>query len=217
MIAHDCPWVPWRALGCMQVLHPTMGPFVLMVVKMLKDVAQWLVIFCVLLVAFASSLHVIFVGNATGAPEPCSEIDLDVEFGAWPLALLYLFEATLRGEGAYFECARASSEPLVASILVYAFQVGSPSRSAGSPSELAPSSPRARAVGHHLVRPDLPLSSRRARPRSRLRSRAYHLPLLFPPRCSSASCCMHATNACMPAIVQCRCSSACCCSIYSLR
>ena len=119
----------WLRMLKMCVLHSRFGPLVLMVFKMIRDVLYWLVLLFILLLSFSTALYALFAGNdaALGAQpdfyaEPEADCDLDYAFSRLDRTFLLLMQGALNGD-AYLDCARASSHPRAAVILLATFQI----------------------------------------------------------------------------------------------
>ena len=119
----------WLRMLKMTVLHSRFGPLVLMVFKMVRDVLHWLVLLLLLLLSFSTALYALFAGNdaALGAQpdfyaQPEADCDLDYAFSRLDRTFLLLMQGALNGD-AYLECARASSHPRAAVMLLATFQI----------------------------------------------------------------------------------------------
>ena len=116
---------------------PSIGPLVLMVTKMTRDVAQWATLLLMILSAFVSALHTLYQTPgpnwmaAQEASSPTSAtlsqtldhdcIDFDEDFQSWDRAFFLLLEGTLTNEN-WLECARLSSHAILGSALMYGCQ-----------------------------------------------------------------------------------------------
>lgn len=116
----------WLRLANVLQLFATTGPFVLMVFKMVRDVAVWIILYVFVLLGFAAAFVSLFSGpepagfDMLAADDGCIRPDDDLAtFGR---AVQLLWEGGLTGE-AYFECVRSSSAPGAASALMYLFQI----------------------------------------------------------------------------------------------
>ena len=104
---------------------PSIGPLVLMVAKMTRDVAKWAMLLMMILAAFVSALHTLYRDKPPhGAQHNVLDhdcIDFDTDFESWPRAFILILEGTLTSEN-WLECARLSSHAILGSALMYGCQ-----------------------------------------------------------------------------------------------
>jgi hypothetical protein len=112
----------WLRLARVLLVSSRLGPFILMVFNMFKDVANFLVLITIVVVAFAAANFILYRPSVALPPGSWEDADhCGAAFHTFQGALMYGFESSLIIPGDYFSCVRASEQPIAGyiSAMVY--------------------------------------------------------------------------------------------------